>query len=273
MDTALPIKIYAVTHPVLKYFIKYYWILNSDRVINLGHKLLPVGNIDFILNLSSPITYSTDKATKSIAGFHFNGIKDYCCTIEQSGILHVLGISFYPTGLYPFAKVPLSEFSGNTIELDQLFNEFNNDMKEKLMAANSDNEKINILENTLLKILDHRLIPPKRLFHLCNTFDTLHDGMNITAFCNKYGIHQRKLQRIFNKYVGISPKSYHTLRRFQNVLHHLLTMDYEDLTTIAHHYDYYDQTHFIKDFKSFAGCPPSQFLIEKRSVKEILLVS
>lgn len=68
---------YPVNHPILKKLIKYYWLIESQLPIEVNHKLLPVNNIDFILNLSSPIRYLKEEKTEIVpTGFHFNRITD-----------------------------------------------------------------------------------------------------------------------------------------------------------------------------------------------------
>lgn len=262
---------YEVKHPRLKHLIKFFWIIRSDHQITINHKLLPVRNIDFVLNLSSPIKYISDKKVEIVPKtFHFNGIRDKSYIIKQVGTLDILGISFFPAGLYPFLKIPLSEFTNKTIDLDLLLNEFTSTIEEKLSLSSSIPEKITIIENELVQLIDFKYLLPDETSRILGTFYSNIDNMNVFHFCDQYGVNQRKLERIFNKYVGISPKLFDRLNRFQRVLNQITKNKYTDLTSLAYENDYYDQTHFLKDFKSFTGCSPSQFLNEKRSVKQIL---
>lgn len=85
--------------------------------VEIHHKLLPVNSIDFIFNLSTPIHYIKKGKPESVyKDFHFNGIMDKYSFIKQNGSLKVLGISFLPTGPYPFLNIPLSEFKNRTTD-------------------------------------------------------------------------------------------------------------------------------------------------------------
>lgn len=262
---------YQVKDPVLKQLIKYFWIIESKDPITVNHKLLPVGNIDFVLNFSAPIKYALAGKTETIPkGFHFSGLRNQYCMINQAGRFNIIGISFFSAGLYPFLKIPLSEFTNKTIELDLLLHEFTSGVEEKLSRADSIAEKLDAMEKELVKLIDFELIPNKEIYHIFSRFTRDANPINIFQFCEQYGINQRKLERIFNKYIGISPGAFQRLNRFQCVVKQVIERAYADLTSLAYDNGYYDQTHFIKDFKAYTGCSPSQFLNERRTVKEIL---
>lgn len=261
---------YQAKNPILKHLIKYFWVIQSNHPVIINHKLLPVGNIDIIMNFSPTIKYISDSKTEIVPKcFHFNGIRDRYYYINQTGKLNVFGISFFPTGLYPLLKIPLSEFTNQTIELDLLLNKFTSQIEEKLSITDSISEKFDLIEKELAGLIDIELIP-KEITQIFNVFSSNTNHLDIHHFCDHYGINQRKLERIFNKYIGISPKKYLRLNRFQGVLNEIIKQKNKNLISLAYENDYYDQTHFIKDFKSLTGSSPSQFSNERKSVKEII---
>jgi methylphosphotriester-DNA--protein-cysteine methyltransferase len=71
---------------------------------------------------------------------------------------------------------------------------------------------------------------------------------------------RRQLERKFMKQIGISPKQLGKVIRLQTALKMLLNQQSESFTTIAYESEYYDQAHFIKDFKEFTGTTPKEFL-------------
>jgi hypothetical protein len=177
---------------MLKKLIKYYWVLQSQSPVEINHKLLPVSNIDFILNLSSPIRYLKDEKTELVPkGFHFNGIRDRHYLIRQEGKLRVLGISFFPTGLFPVLKVPVSEFKGKTIELELALNNFTEIIMDKISTTKSILEIINIIEEQLIQNVNLALIPSKEILGLFKVFSDNSDVYNIGCFCEQHGMNQR----------------------------------------------------------------------------------
>ena len=261
---------YPVNHPILKNLIKYYWVIQSQSPLEIEHKLLPVCNIDFILNLSSPIKYLKDeKMELAPTGFHFNGISDRYCRINQRGILRVFGISFFPTGLFPILKIPVSEFKDKTIELNLIIKDFTESIEDKLNKTHSIPEAITVIENELIKIVDISLMPSKEVYHAFELFNKHINESGINVLCEEYGINQRRLERMFNKYIGMSPKLFYKIKRFQRIVNSLEKTENESFTTLAYNNNYYDQTHFIKDFKSFTGSTPTAFLKQNNSVQQI----
>lgn len=78
--------------------------------------------------------------------------------------------------------------------------------------------------------------------------------------CTEEGFSNSALERNFMEFVGIGPKQYHRIGRFNNLLKNIRCQkQFRHWTEIAHRFVYYDQAHFIKDFKLFYGKTPSAF--------------
>ena len=210
-------------HPMLRDLIKYYWIIKSDNQIVVNHKLLPVNNIDIILNFSSPIKYISENNTEIVTKkAHFNGIRDNYLIINQAGKVDVIGISFFSAGLYPLIKVPLSEFKNKTIELDTLINGFTLKIENKIRETDSIVGKIDVIEKELVNIIGTELILDSKTLQMFNDFYTNIEKYTINQFCDQYGINQRQLERCFKKHIGISPKFYQRLSRHQKTINTML---------------------------------------------------
>lgn len=248
--------------------IKYFWALQSDNAAEIDHKLLPVGNTDFILNLSRPITYTTgEKSSITCKGFHFNGLHERYYNIKQTGILNVVGISFFNAGAYPVLKAPMDIFTDKTMELSYFLKDTARRIEEILYAGNINNNTISKIENEIIRSIDAEFIPPKSVLSLIDRFFTHEAGIN--AFCEKYGVNPRTLERIIKQYIGMSPKQCQRINRFQTALK-MICARQQNLTRITYDNNYFDQSHLIKDFKYFTGCTPTEFLEQKNSIIQII---
>lgn len=256
----------------LKKLIKYFWVLESDRGTNLNHKKLPVNNIDMIFNFLAPMRFEKEGMTHETPGnIFFSGLTGKHVVLKQQGLILTIGVAFFPAGFYPFFGIPVSEFKNHTIGLDAILNKSATEFEERLGEAGRVSGKIALIENFFLERLDQNTLPARDTGMLVNRFCSNNSG--VRDFCGRHGVHPRKLERLFNKYVGVAPKQFRRLSRFQSMVNRLLGTSRENLTTLAHEFEFYDQTHFIKDFKAFAGSSPSKFLKEKRSLKQIMKIS
>lgn len=253
---------YPVKHPLLKKHIKFFWEIDAVSM-QLNHNIIPVRNIDLKFNLSETPHYLQINTTSHLLeNVYFSGLQDRFrnARILVNGKVHVLGICFYPDGFYPFLKIPLSECKNLLLGAAEVAWPETKTIHEKLMEAPDIASRLNILEHELISQIETRIQTPesfRQLFHSLRQSDT---SMPIAEFCQKSNIGMRQLERMFNKYVGVSAKSYRLLDRFQDSINQLFHSDYSKLSDIAYGNAYFDQMHFIRDFKRFSGNTPKNFL-------------
>lgn len=246
---------YTPVHPVLKKLIKYYWLIKSNNEIEIHGKLIPMNNIDLIINLSAPIKYTSKTSEESFHGSHFAGIQNSSRVVQQKGIVDIVGISFFPTGFYPVIKIPLSEFANSIVVMDSVIQGFESKM-ERIAEKESNEQRITAIEETLMNLIDLKLMPEKNYDLLINDFLMHGDSINIKNYCEQHCINHRTLERFFNKYVGTTPKNFLKTTKFQKTMNRLRNRDFDSMTQIGYDFNYYDQTHFINSFKSFMGKTP-----------------
>lgn len=258
----------------LKPLIKYFWISTSPGPVDTHHKILPMANIDLLFNLSAPISYIKAGIPCTAPGrSFFSGLTTGHTLMKQKGPVCLVGTSFFPGGLYPFFKTPLSEFKGLTLGLDQVLGRQVTFLEEKLFAASGSQEMAQILEDFFLGLLSpDQADEAARAARLIAAFSA--SGARIRDFCHRAGIHPRTLERRFNTHAGTGPKQFQRLSRFQACLFEMTRPDasasQHSLTALAHHARFYDQPHFIKNFKRFTGTSPAAFLKERKAFIQVM---
>lgn len=202
---------------------------------------------------------------------YFSGLQDHFrnAHILLQGRVHVLGICFYPEGFYPFLKIPVSECKNKLLGAGEAGLFSIRSIHERLMEAPDTKRRLHILENELLSLIDNKIHTPESFCQLFYSFKKCNPTIQVAEFCqnNNFGI--RKLERMFNKYVGLSAKTYSILNRFQDSLNQLSHSDYSNLSDIAYGNDYFDQMHFIRDFKRFSGNTPKNFIRQNNSMLHV----
>jgi AraC-like DNA-binding protein len=134
----------------------------------------------------------------------------------------------------------------------------------------NDLEKLGILESELLKRLKNPSSTYRQAMDIIQSLRQIQDADPVQEFCTFHKLYYKKLERLFLKYVGYTPKSYFRLLRFNRALRQIHRRK-DFLTSIALDCGYYDQSHFIKDFKQFTGLSPGRFEPDQHKVSGFLV--
>lgn len=179
--------------------------------------------------------------------------------IEPTGSTAIFAVRFYPEGFIPFATLPLKEMENKALSLNKLFGEEGTHLEELVVSATNTAERIGLVE----KFLDHQRVNTQYADQVVKaTVGLIMDvkgQYSVDQLSQKLNIHRRQLERKCSRVVGLSPKQLAKIIRLQYVFLALKNNQNTPLTSIAQDGDYYDQAHFIKDFKEFTGISPKQF--------------
>lgn len=177
----------------------------------------------------------------------------------------VFGIYFQPYAIPFLFSIPAGEISSQNISLCSLLGKQGTELEERVLLAKSNQERLHIVSLFFEKRLasasymEHRII--SSINHIVK-----HKGMlPIEELVSRNCLSQRQFERKFKHLTGFSPKMFSRIIRFENSLDLYLQQDVS-LTETAHTFGYYDQSHFIRDFKEFAGQHPSAYFSEDLSM-------
>jgi len=261
---------YEVRSEKLKRYIYFFWVLKIDY-IRLNHKLIPQRNINLRLNLSeSPHFISVNGNMHLLERAYFSGLQSETLNayLKLEGDVDVIGICFAPFGAYPFLKKPVSEFSNRIVGAGEAGCHDFLRFADVLKTIPNIDSRIEYLEKELNSLLENSINVPDDFIFIFNELVNK-SSLQISEFCNNNGISPRKLERMYNKYVGLSANTYNLLQRFHRSANQVLNRDYSKLSEVAFDHEYYDQMHFIKDFKRFAGNSPGNFVRRDESLLQI----
>lgn len=266
------IKKYAVRHPLLKKYIKFFWELHIEHM-QLNHRIIPQRNINLRFNLNDTPQYlDLNGKNQLLENVYFSGLQNHYMDahIKLNGKIDMLGICFFSYGFFPFLNIPVSEFTNKFLGADEVGLKPAIKISERLKGAADVLSRLDILENELVLLLyKSKKETPENFRQIFDAQRQSNSFLLMSEFCIQNNICMRTLERMYNKYVGVSAMTFFTLSRFQNGLYKLLYNDYSKLSDIAYCSGYFDQMHFIKEFKHFAGNTPNNFVKQNNSILNI----
>ena len=181
--------------------------------------------------------------------------------IEPTGYVNTFAIRFYPYGFANFVTEPIKSLINKETPLELLFEEkLAKELAQKIIQAKDVKERIEIIENFLLIKLNNKKTIDNIVKQTVDALLSSNGTESITTILKEDLSKRRQLERNFKKQIGVSPKQLGKVIRLQTALKMLLNEEGESLTNIAYESEYYDQAHFIKDFKEFTGINPKEFL-------------
>lgn len=181
--------------------------------------------------------------------------------IEPTGYVNTFAIRFYPYGFANFVTMPIKTLANKETPIALLFGEKTaNELEQKIIEATNSSERIEIIENFLLDKLNEKTTIDNIVKSTIDALLATKGSASISEILKEDLTKRRQMERNFIKQIGLSPKQLGKVIRLQSALKMLLNKQTENLTNIAYQSEYYDQAHFIKDFKEFTGINPKDFL-------------
>jgi AraC-like DNA-binding protein len=262
---------YHVQHPLLRNFIKFFWEFRVDY-LDVNHKLIPQRNINLRFNLSNtPHILSLGGEEHRLEEVYFSGLHDHFTNahLKLSGKVHTLGICFYPEGFYPFVNIPVAEFKNQLLGGVEVGLRWTKSIHEQLKNTPDVRARLDIIEKELVLVLIRNNNNAERFQKIFRALKQSENPLQIADFCRKNNIGIRNLERMHNKYVGVPANTYGTLNRFHSSLNRLLFRDFSKFSDLAYDNGYFDQMHFIREFKRFTGGTPKDFVSKNNSILQI----
>jgi AraC-like DNA-binding protein len=261
--------------PLLLPFIECLWMLKShSNFFKKRELIIPGGRTEMMFNLSNPVHWIDSKdlsSTRTCEGSYLLGPRNRHFFVEHKGPINLIGVRFRHGGLSPFTSTPMSILMNEIIPQDQLFGREIDTLTRQLYETDEAKQNVSLIEGFLQKRF--RSEPSTRqTLQLISSVKKYESLSSPKSLSEKTGIHYKKLERIFSKYTGYNPKNFSRVIRFYKALQQMKKSSHS-LTGIGLEGGYYDQPHFIRDFKAFTGKSPTQFHAENPTIANLLLQS
>ena len=249
--------------PPLSYYVEHYWYINIDKLIFKDQfiKVIPQGYYDFVINYKVNYFENSNHIDLRLSPYTLVGPSVKYKDFGIKGEIGVFAITFKPYGL--FLLNDIKHLAKNYTPIELISRDLNR-LKDILIEVDSNHQRINISNKFLLELFKKSLLKNKKIRipieHIINEIKNNRGCINIKELANEYNCSLSKLERNFNDCVGITPKQYARIIRFNEVLNILNINNYNYLRDFIFKMGYYDQSHFINEFKNFMGTTPKNYL-------------
>jgi len=247
----------------LSAFVECFWYWEGAPQSHAKERLLPNGEASIIFNLrNEPIRiYDARDFNKYASYGHavLSGPRADCFVIDTDQQECVLGIQFRPGGTFPFFRIPACEAEGKSVSLEDVWPGSAGELRERLLAASSVPAMFRLVEAYLFRQLVRPLSLHPAVTYAVQELQAATQNAKIAAVTDHIGLSARRFIELFRHQVGLTPKVFSRVRRFQHVLQVIRETRDIDWVDVALTCGYYDQAHFIHDFQSFSGLTPRSY--------------
>ncbi|ERJ58728.1 AraC family transcriptional regulator [Sphingobacterium paucimobilis] len=239
----------------LQEYIQYFWVLEDYTTSSSQtfFRVIPDGVPALIYQEGPSLFY--DKCGLVLPELYIYGQSSRHIENSIGGSFRIIGAYLQPTALKTIFNMDAFEFNNQNIPLADIVSD---NILERLMNASAIAEKIGVISDFFQKRIQSGKINHKKANYACDLFQK---GISLKDTQTEMGLSERSLERLIKQYVGMSPKMFSRIIRFQSGLNILRKSDLHNLTTLAYEKNYFDQSHYIREFKEFTGTTPKNFLL------------
>lgn len=227
-----------------------------ERVVPTGHSYLI-----FELDGYERNTFDNDtlRPNATFGKVWYSGMHKNYISISAHQNSEMFVVQFKPYGAHPFIHRPVYELNDRVVAGEEVFDETIFQLREHLLKAGNAGEKFQIAENWLNERYDERRVPPEELLEVVIRLQR-ESVSNYGSVVEEYPKTHKHLIDQFKKYIGLTPKYYQRVLRFNEILQLINQSKKIEWSQVAYHCEYSDQSHFIKEFKHFSGLNPQKFI-------------
>lgn len=196
-----------------------------------------------------------DEVRQSLSLASLDGPSEKYKVFRLDGRFGMIGVCFHPYGIQQIFKVSLQELKNQSIELDLILGKEGKALAEQVIQASNNAQRLEVLTQFLHKKIRSASSIDPQIFGSIQKIYARKGALNMDEITKDVWLSRRQFERKFNELTGIRPKLLARIIRFQTSLK-MKEKPIESLSALAYDCGYFDQSHFIRDFKAFSGLSP-----------------
>lgn len=243
------------------------WLYEADILDDVYERCLPTGAADLVVNLrAAPLSVFPNQdltCPQFTCGPLLYGPHSEFFVMQRCVTSSVLGVHFRPGGAAALFRTPADELHNRALPLEALWGARANELHEQLLIAGALHQRFRIIERALLAQLSRALAPHPAVVWALRELQRTGGKRTVAALSKRIGLSARRLSQVFGESVGLTPKLFGRIQRFQAVVAHLQRPEPMVWAQIALRCGYFDQAHFARDFRAFSGLSPTAYFASR----------
>lgn len=270
----LPFHIY-MPSPPLANFVDFLWAYEPAPGVE---RALPTGTFELVINLRGEglkvAGQQQPDGSRIFSDAMICGPHSEYFVINSEPDESIIGVHFKPGGGSHFLAAPAGELHNTHVALNDIWGHRAAWLREQLIEAKTPETRFHLLEQSLLAQAVQSLSWHPAVAFALKAFQAIPLTKNIAGVADRIGISQRWFIQVFRDAVGLTPKQFCRVLRFQEVLKRICHGQQVDWVTVALDCGYYDQAHLIRDFQLFSGLSPTSYMRDRdeQRINHVLMI-
>ena len=258
-------------HPRLTPVIQCYWTIRGVGSAGDVERVVPDGSTEFVLHFGESFhriggAVGRERQSRAL----FAGQMTEHVLLEPGQVVDVVGVRFQPGGAGAFLRAPMAELADEIQDIADVGSPMDATLLERVGEFDDTHDRLAALERELLDRIDPAAEVDPLVAHVAGRLTESGGNCSLDALAGECGLGVRQLQRRFRAGVGIGPKLFARITRFQGAISMLDGSGPGRFADLASRCGYFDQAHLIRDFRQFAGITPGRFVAESHEMSDHL---
>jgi AraC-like DNA-binding protein len=260
--------------PLLQGCVERYWILeaNFPKAAEWEQAVIPTIQESVVFLYGDRFTVEDNTGIahvgpQSLLIGQFTGVS----INRLAGKIGAIGIHFKPAGFFRLFGIPSRHFTDGKTDLEIILGKEAHLLTEQIMEAKGLNQRVALLDQFLLKKAAGASLKLTSTEYAIGLIQARDGNLTVAGLADSVKVSIKSLERHFLERVGLYPKMFARIARFNATIRHVGACPHSTWHDVVHRFGYYDQAHFIKEFKKFSGKTPSDYFAGKIDLDRFFL--
>ena len=254
----------------VKPVVRCFWALEYEgNGASEPELVLPDGCPEIVFNLSDRFVRVQPETEELQPRSLFAGQMSRSITIRPSGKVDLFGVRLQPAGAWSLLNFPVNEITDQIAEFGLVTGRDGNELEEMLNRAASFDDRVLIFQNWVRSRLSRNEAIDEVASNASTLISASCGSLQISDLATRMGTSERRLERHFKRSIGLSPKSFSRIVRFQSVVRSVQKSPTAGLLDTGLDFGYFDHSHLIREFREFSGITPQAYFDRTHPISDM----